>query len=947
MTEELNLNNYLYHITNFNALEGILTQDTLKAGKTHHWKDLQSTGQFRNAVSLTRDLTFSSRYMPSSASVILVLDKDKLISKYKITPVADTANELNPQTGRRAGQSKAEECIYSDITNLHNYLVKILIKNSAQMPESTSDILKEYNSKYNIPFTLTECLTEADHTQKAIDTFGTTYYKTRAGFMLKDGRLLDLTYGGGPREDHRNIQDAFDDMDLDSESDYLIEFMNEGNIRLIPEMPGIDIVVEPTDKQYAALKGYIDFFIGRNKYFGIQFSNKNGDQVDWKEYNGFVSPAEIILDIKEYFDGTSLNESYDYTVSDIIGTDTLYHATYKPYWEEIKKSGVLRPKAHSNWDISGDFIYLSRDPDNAFSYAETSELVPEEYLDQIVVLEIDANKLNLDLLDCDHNQAYGAEGYDVDYEDPQTWEEMQYAGSIPLRAIKKVHGESELEEGMEKSKHHQMTYYNAKAALQNYILRYGRIDGPFELYYNFRLTPSEIKDILSYALNNKMIDEYQKDQILNNLGIKEDQIDESISVPGIPDKPTAQDKFRYYWELESKAIKQPQDLLRKFKNKFPNQYDIWGETFEWMLEHNQESFVEPQNYALYLEWDLDFNWGYIAVVEFKTRYQESLNEVYPQKNETKSDFINRFMRVTAKEYPNVKQRYAVAYSYWNNRDKRKLNESTGSSEIIDAVKNRFVIDDYPASGSSPLLPEQITKNIKRAYSSGVLYEAVEFNSIFNLKKIGMRHYDEWLNSQSIRDRDNVKIEIKELSPKEYLDACAEIFGNNFESQKRQIQYDKEIIQELQDLIEKGVSLNATFLDYVSNPPTQEGRHRMYALAELYGWDKRYPVIIFTPADPERAKRDQLEKQQEKLYKYIDKAVTNALDYTYRNYDELKDQISYYLENYIDDPEVKISERGHWLAIIVNGLEYEISQDEFDWDEDKSDPDDDFDIEDLS
>lgn len=442
MTEELNLNNYLYHITNFNALEGILTQDTLKAGKTHHWKDLQSTGQFRNAVSLTRDLTFSSRYMPSSASVILVLDKDKLISKYKITPVADTANELNPQTGRRVGQSKAEECVYSDITNLHNYLVKILIKNSAQMPESTSDVLKKYNSKYNVPFTLTECLTEADHTQRAIDTFGTTYYRTRAGFMLKDGRLLDLTYGGGPREDHRNIQDAFDDMDLDSESDYLIEFMNEGNIRLIPEIPGIDIVVEPTDKQYAALKGYIDFFIGRKKYFGVQFSNKNGDQVGWKEYSGFTSPAEIILDIKEYFDGTSLNESYDYTVSDIIGTDTLYHATYKPYWEEIKRSGALRPKAHSNWDISGDFIYLSRDPDNAFSYAETSELVPEGYLDQIVVLEINANKLNLDLLDCDHNQAYGAEGYDVDYEDPQTWEEMQYAGNIPLNAIRELSGES-------------------------------------------------------------------------------------------------------------------------------------------------------------------------------------------------------------------------------------------------------------------------------------------------------------------------------------------------------------------------------------------------------------------------------------------------------------------------------------------------------------------------
>lgn len=77
-------------------------------------------------------------------------------------------------------------------------------------------------------------------------------------------------------------------------------------------------------------------------------------------------------------------------------------------------------------------------------------------------------------------------------------------------------------EGPTKSTHHQMTYYNAKNALQSYILKYGRIDGPFELYYNFRLTPDEIKDILSYALNNNMINEYQKDQILSNLGIKED-----------------------------------------------------------------------------------------------------------------------------------------------------------------------------------------------------------------------------------------------------------------------------------------------------------------------------------------------------------------------------------------------------------------------------------------
>ena len=302
---------------------------------------------------------------------------------------------------------------------------------------------------------------ESDHTQQAIDAFGTTYYKTRAGFMLKDGRLLDLTYGGGPREDHRNIQDAFDDMDLDSESDYLIEFMNEGNIRLIPEIPGIDIVVEPTDKQYAALKNYIDFFIGRNKYFGVQFSNKNGDQVDWKEYNGFTSSVEIILDIKDYFKNKLTESWYDddlswsanepQTVSELLNTNTLYHATYKPYWEEIKKEGFIKPGKHYNWsDIfkTYRYIYLSTDYDNAYSYAETAEEVPEELLNQIVVLEIDANKLDIDSISADENQIYDSdedEGKSI--EDPLTWVELEYDKPIPISAVKKVHDESIVNEG--------------------------------------------------------------------------------------------------------------------------------------------------------------------------------------------------------------------------------------------------------------------------------------------------------------------------------------------------------------------------------------------------------------------------------------------------------------------------------------------------------------------
>lgn len=44
-----------------------------------------------------------------------------------------------------------------------------------------------------------------------------------------------------------------------------------------------------------------------------------------------------------------------------------------------------------------------------------------------------------------------------------------------------------------------------------------------------------------------------------------------------------------------------------------------------------------------------------------------IKDVYPNKEESKEDFISRFMSETKDEYPDYKQRLAVAYSYWNRR----------------------------------------------------------------------------------------------------------------------------------------------------------------------------------------------------------------------------------------------------------------------------------------
>nr|DAD78125.1 MAG TPA: hypothetical protein [Siphoviridae sp. ctrgt10] len=324
--------------------------------------------------------------------------------------------------------------------------------------------------------------------------------------------------------------------------------------------------------------------------------------------------------------------------------------------------------------------------------------------------------------------------------------------------------------------------------------------------------PETVQNFMYYSVNAANNQRYpenevtlKKGQVPHDLtGSMKEALTEDLNVP---DKPSAQDKFRYYWEIESRAIKQPEDLLRKFKNKFPNQYYIWGELFEWMLEHNEESVVEPQNYALYLEYDLDTNWGYIALVEFKTRYQESLNEVYPQKNETKSDFINRFMRVTAKEYPNVKQRYAVANSYW---DKHSKNEA-----YLDPEEKFW---DYRTKEVQP------GKYIDTSRS--------EIGWVDNLIH----------NIKYFEQNKGVTARIVDMTPEEYFEECATLFHNSVESQKKQIAADTETIEHLTDVIKKfGKRFPIPYINIANN--SQEGRHRMYVLGELFGWDKAVPVLI--------------------------------------------------------------------------------------------------------
>lgn len=79
----------------------------------------------------------------------------------------------------------------------------------------------------------------------------------------------------------------------------------------------------------------------------------------------------------------------------------LYHATYRPRLKSIKLKG-LGAGGKRNWeDSKSGAIYLALDPNVAESYAESSDMVPDEWLDQIVILKIstaglDSSKFSID-----------------------------------------------------------------------------------------------------------------------------------------------------------------------------------------------------------------------------------------------------------------------------------------------------------------------------------------------------------------------------------------------------------------------------------------------------------------------------------------------------------------------------------------------------------------------
>lgn len=136
-------------------------------------------------------------------------------------------------------------------------------------------------------------------------------------------------------------------------------------------------------------------------------------------------------------------------------------------------------------------------------------------------------------------------------------------------------------------------------------------------------------------------------------------------------------------------------------------------------------------------------------------------------------------------------------------------------------------------------------------------------------------------------------EIVEMTPREYFEQCAVIFGSNFESQYKQIKDDDGVIAHLKDVIIKyKKKFPITVLNYADN--TQEGRHRMFVLGELVGWDKKFPVLVIKNTEEGLAA-----KKEASIIRELRKLIDRALEYTYTSVVDCANNLDWYLNDLKD------------------------------------------------
>ena len=216
-------------------------------------------------------------------------------------------------------------------------------------------------------------LSESDYfRKKAVKEFGYTPYFYDAGYIVANGKMLNFSgekgrHFGSRGQDHRAIGTIYAETDGTAA---LNRFVNDGNIRIVPESPGFDVsaTIEPTKEQYATIRKFIYEYANKG-YFSVDISDKDGRVVGSLQYENRINPTRIIADLKHYYATGEVRqpsslEGFHYSLSEDTEGRQLSPATAKRFSNSkaVDENGNLLVLYHGT--ASGEFSIFDKSKGN-------------------------------------------------------------------------------------------------------------------------------------------------------------------------------------------------------------------------------------------------------------------------------------------------------------------------------------------------------------------------------------------------------------------------------------------------------------------------------------------------------------------------------------------------------------------------------------------------------
>ena len=211
--------------------------------------------------------------------------------------------------------SSAEE-ISSQIREKRNELFEASKHMDSSYFEKSERLKKEIAELQDKRDMLESGLEEEDfRRQKAKQIYGTTNDIKEAAWLFPNGEMLDFDGSweeslGSRNVDHRDIECIFPGKSMTGE-EALRAFRNGGNIRLAPEIPGINLSTgrEPTKEQYEMIRRMAEEHGKESGQFYIDFTSEDGshsgqllyEEIPEDGVSSKLRPGSIIQDIKDFY----------------------------------------------------------------------------------------------------------------------------------------------------------------------------------------------------------------------------------------------------------------------------------------------------------------------------------------------------------------------------------------------------------------------------------------------------------------------------------------------------------------------------------------------------------------------------------------------------------------------------------------------------------------------